>query len=492
MKKEDPSGRILIIGSGIGGLSAGIILSMLGFPVTVVEKNRLPGGMMRGYRRFGMDCPVGVHYMGALDLGQPFRRLWDYLGVTPAIPLERMGTNGVIDRYIFDDFEFDLPVGIDAFEENLLRAFPDEHCRIEEIMTDLRRVSQSLSKLEVITSPALTILSPESFEPMGERLARMGCSRRLMNVLSVPSTLIGVPLTECPVFYYYMTLASYLMSSWRLACGSADMADAFINRLKALGGEMVTGDEVKTICIESGRVRGITLSSGRTMEGTTVVAAIHPTTLLSLLPPAAVRPAYAERVSQLIDTKGLISINAAVDDASPKSLPYNLYRLHPEADGYVSRGVFCQLRPSGKAGTNLLSVITTSEIEDWLPWERTRSGKRGDNYEAVKKEKAAGLIGEAEALLGRFAEIKMVDVYTPLTLRDWVNSPGGSPYGILRTTGQLMKAASLNRTIIKGIYLAGQNRLCPGIMGTTLGSFQMVKQMLGQERFTRDVAGGFL
>ncbi|MDD8019193.1 MAG: NAD(P)-binding protein, partial [Bacteroidota bacterium] len=56
--------NIVVIGSGIGGLSAGILLSLLNFKVTVVEKNPLPGGLMRSYRRAGIDCPVGVHYVG--------------------------------------------------------------------------------------------------------------------------------------------------------------------------------------------------------------------------------------------------------------------------------------------------------------------------------------------------------------------------------------------------------------------------------------------
>jgi all-trans-retinol 13,14-reductase len=76
-------GDVLIIGSGVGGLTAGIILSKLNKKVTVVEKNPLPGGLMRSYIRSGIECPVGVHYMGSLDEGQPLRRLWDYIGVTP-------------------------------------------------------------------------------------------------------------------------------------------------------------------------------------------------------------------------------------------------------------------------------------------------------------------------------------------------------------------------------------------------------------------------
>ena len=73
--------NIVIIGSGIGGLSAGIFLSLLNFKVTVVEKNPLPGGLMRSYRRSGIDCPVGVHYVGALGEKEPLGKMFHILGI---------------------------------------------------------------------------------------------------------------------------------------------------------------------------------------------------------------------------------------------------------------------------------------------------------------------------------------------------------------------------------------------------------------------------
>lgn len=174
METEKTPDDVIIIGSGIGGLTAGIILAKLGRRVTVVEKNLLPGGLMRSYTRSGIDCPIGVHYMGSLDKGQPLRRLWDYLGVSHMIPLERMGLQGVIDRYIFDDFSFDLQEGMDAFEDSLRRSFPLEHSHIATIMSDMRKISQSLYSLEVLTSSGMTFLAPEGLESMGEQLLRNG------------------------------------------------------------------------------------------------------------------------------------------------------------------------------------------------------------------------------------------------------------------------------------------------------------------------------
>src|SRR5512137_2844371 len=89
--------KALVIGSGIGGLSAGIVLARLGFDVTVLEKNGQPGGLMRSYVR------QGVHCLGALDEGQVLRRCFDYLGITAELPLVRLGVEGPVDRYLFGD-----------------------------------------------------------------------------------------------------------------------------------------------------------------------------------------------------------------------------------------------------------------------------------------------------------------------------------------------------------------------------------------------------
>lgn len=482
---------VLIIGSGVGGLTVGIVLAKLGYRVTVIEKNYLPGGLMRSYTRSGIDCPVGVHYMGSLDRGQPLRRLWDYLGITPLIPIERMGMEGVIDRYIFDDFTFDLPESIDAFEENLRNSFPGDNNNITSIIGDLRHMSRVLSSLEILTSQGMTLLSPESFASMGEILLRMGCSTGLLSVLGVPSTLIGVPLKDCPAFYYYMTLASYLLSSWRLACSSSQMADAFVACFTSLGGNVINGDGVEKILIESGTVKGVVLQSGRVMKTAVIVAAIHPGTVAALLPGDALRETYSERISQLENTKGLLGVNLAVDASAHAALPYNIYQLYPE-DGLLSRGIFHQLRKSGQTGINLLSMITTSSIEEWHEWKLSVSGHRDQGYVEAKEEKARYFIGEASKLFGHLKIMKILDIYTPLTIRDWVYSPDGSAYGILRSAKQVMKTAFLRRKLIEGLYLAGQNSLAPGIMGTMLGSFQAVRNIIGHERFNREVMGDFL
>lgn len=99
------------------------------------------------------------------------------------------------------------------------------------------------------------------------------------------------------------------------------------------------------------------------------------------------------------------------------------------------------------------------------------SCRRAKAYKAKKHPIAFDLIDKAERVVGPLKDVKLLDAYTPLTIRDRVHSPNGSAYGVQRTTDQLLSAALLNRTSLKGLYMASQSVLAPGILGTILGSF---------------------
>jgi all-trans-retinol 13,14-reductase len=484
--------EVLIIGSGIGGLSSGIVLLKLGYNVTVIEKNREPGGMMRSYKRYGIECPVGVHYLGSLDENQPLRRIFDYLGITSKLPIEQMGINGPVDKYVFDDFSFDLAQGIDIYEESLLKNFPQDSKQIKEIMAGLKKVAfmmHSLSFLFGRNDDTSIFSSFEFFNSMGDLLTKLNCSKNLRSVLEVPCSWIGLPLINCPVFYHYNVLSSYLFSSWRLKCSGTDMANIFADRFKELGGKIILEGEADKILTSERTVYGIRLKSGQELKAETIIATIHPKSMIKILQDGAAKPAYIKRINQIKDTSGMFSVQVGLDANSHKELPYNIFRLKADKDGYLSKGAFFQLRKTEKADITLLTIISTDKYTDWQKWENTISGKRGNDYLEKKENEAEKLLQIASDFLGPLKIIKKLDTYTSLTIRDWVASPNGSAYGVLRSTDQLLKTASLNRTSVKGLYLAGQSVLAPGILGTALASLVTVKDIVGNEVFKNELSG---
>src|SRR5674536_12396 len=82
---------------------------------------------------------------------------------------------------------------------------------------------------------------------------------------------------------------------------------------------------------------------------------------------------------------------------------------------------------------------------EWSKWENTISGKRGKDYEEKKLSIGQDLLQKANEVFGGLKNARILDVFTPLTLRDYVNCPEGSCYGVMRSSGQLLKIASLSK-----------------------------------------------
>ncbi len=478
--------NIVVIGAGVGGLSAGILLSLLDYRVTIVEKNREPGGLVRSYARRGIDCPVGVHYVGGLDAAEPLGKMFDVLGIDVADLFYRMGDDGVIDRYIFDDFVFDLPVGLDAYEKNLRQACPNDSAQLDAIMKNLRQIAGQMKEASFFFKQGDPFQNMDHFRPMGELLNDLAVSPRLRAILAVPCQLIGVELADCPVIFHHMVVAGYLFSSWRLKDSGARMADVFASRFAQLGGRLMVNQSVQKINLENGNVASISLNTGEDLPADAVVAAIHPKTVLGLLPEGALRASLRERILSLQETEGVMGVQASINAAAHAVIPHNIYRLHCNEGGFIEDGIFYQIRRGSDHQSNLLSIITRSLYRDWRRWENTLTGKRGPAYQEQKLMIAHSLLRKAEDLFGPLKNLQILDVFTPLTLRDWVNCPEGSCYGVLRSAGQLLKIASLNNLPIGGLCLAGQNAMAPGVLGSILGSFNAARQLIGHGRFVRE------
>ncbi|HOW57298.1 MAG TPA: FAD-dependent oxidoreductase [Smithellaceae bacterium] len=476
--------NIAIIGSGIGGLSAGIILTQLNYAVTIVEKNPRPGGLLRSYRRGGLNCPVGVHYVGALGADEPLGRMFKILGVNVTDFFEKMGQDGVIDRYVFDDFVFDLPAGIDAFAAGLRKSFPRETAAVDFIMTNLREIARRMMDPAFLINQGDPFQNIDFFTPMGEVLDKLSVSPHFRAVMGVPTQLIGVPLSQCPVIFHHMLLASYLFSSWRIRDDGDKLADLLARRFRELGGKIILSDAASRILSQEEKISGLQLQSGVILPADAVVSAIHPKALLGLVAENALRDSFRQRVLSLQETEGVIAVHVAVAALSRDAVKHNIYRLHTDERGTILDGIFYQLKP-GANGDNLLSIITRSLYREWRAWENTKTGRRGNDYVQKKMKIAAELLARAQQDLGNIKNARIIDVFTPLTIRDYVNCPEGSCYGLMHSADQLLKIASLNNFPLPGIYLTGQNVVAPGIMGSIMGSFSAARQIAGAEKLNK-------
>ena len=86
--------EVVVVGSGISGLTAAALLAKQNRQVVIVERNQKPGGALRHFVKRGIPFDVGFHYSGCLGQGEILRVLWEYLGVWPHLHVYPFSSGG--------------------------------------------------------------------------------------------------------------------------------------------------------------------------------------------------------------------------------------------------------------------------------------------------------------------------------------------------------------------------------------------------------------
>lgn len=484
---------VIVVGSGIGGLTTAALLAKFGRKVVLLEKNRFPGGLLRSYARQSIDCPLGVHYFGAAGKGELLGAVFDLLGVSGVLGLERLGVNGVLDRYYYRyryrDRCFDLPATLEALPEALHRAFPGERAAIDAVVRSLRE-STLRFRVDGASAPRSPSLASGTFLTASEHYAALGCSPELIALLAIPSVWLGSTAKECPAALHELTLASYLLSAWRLGCTGAEMADHYAARFMAEGGLVRTGQTVERLLVEGGRARGLVSSKGQVLRAEQIVAAVHPKIALSWIPDGVVEGPYRTRIEALPETPSAFCVHALCDARRVPPTEHHLYWVEPSEDEEQETVLFAQVRPSTDAARTVLTLVSGERFEAWKPWKDTMTGKRGRDYAVRKTQLALRLLARAEPLVGPLGQAEILDSYTPLSIRDWVGAPRGGLYGVRRSATSTLTLASAQRGLLPGLRLVGQSVSAPGLLGVTLGALRVVGDLVGRARVARALERG--
>ena len=120
---------VIIIGSGMGGMTTAAALSRMGHKVLLLEQAQEIGGLTHTFSREGFTWDVGLHYCGTFRRDQQAGQVLAWLS-DGAVEFASVGT--VYDMFHFPD-GFELAVGrpAEAFKMELKDRFPDQAAAIE-------------------------------------------------------------------------------------------------------------------------------------------------------------------------------------------------------------------------------------------------------------------------------------------------------------------------------------------------------------------------
>lgn len=271
--------RIIVIGSGFGGLSAAIRLRAQGHEVTVVEQRDKPGGRAYVYQQDGFTFDGGPTIITAPWLfdelfAEAGKKVADYVQIVPIDPFYQIRfEDGTVFRYNGDTTAIieqirtlnpDDVRGYRAFLKQSERVFGAGMSLIDKPFTTLMDMVKVLPDL-------IRLRADRSVAGLTNRHIR---DERLRQVFSFHPLLVGGNPFETTSIY---TLIHHLEKTWGVwfaMGGTGKLVEAFVRCLEDIGGELRLSTTVDQITVDerTGKANGVCLTSGEVLPADAVVS----------------------------------------------------------------------------------------------------------------------------------------------------------------------------------------------------------------------------
>lgn len=486
---------VIIIGSGLGGLECGVILSKEGYRVCVLEQADAFGGCLRSFERHGSILDTGIHYVGSLGQGEILNQFMKYFGVLDSLTIRRLDDDAFDVVNIAGD-SYDYPHGHDRFYRVMADRFPHERVGLRRYCDKIRDIGERLS-VEILHAGKLSSGGLENLNVAASDFIDSCISdSRLSNLLAGTNVLYAGRRGVTPLYHHAMINHSNIVGSYRFVNGTQQVADAFVKEILDNGGEVRNRSCVTSINVDRDGAESVDLANGERIEAKYIISSAHPAMTMGMVEQTPlIKKAYRTRFNSLANTYGLMTVYMLM---KPRSYPYinkNLYYCKGD-DVWTSwapnQPVFallsCQARSSGQEYCDVATLLSPMYISEFEKWTDTKFEQRGKEYENFKNVRAEQLIDFVAKYQPEIKEcIDKTVVTTPLSYRDYTLSPEGSAYGIEKNALSPMTTFIPVRTRIPNLLLTGKNVNVHGFLGVTLTAALTCAEILGMEYIAKKV-----
>lgn len=480
---------VIIIGSGLGGLSTGVILAKNGYKVTVLEKGAQPGGCLQCFMRKGAKFETGMHFIGSAAQGQTLNRLMKYLEIADDVKLSRLDTNGY-DVVALGGKLYKFANGREAFVRQMTEYFPNQHDNLVKYFDTVETIAQasSLHSLKYAETD-LAVNTSYQLQSVNDVIDSIITDPTLAKVLVGNLPLYAAEKGKTPFSTHAFIMDFYNQSAFRIRGGSDKVASALVRTIERYGGEVLTRTKATRIVCDDTHAVGVEVNGTTLLQCDSVVSDAHPIRTLELLDTKLIRPAFRRRVSGIPQTVGGFSVYLHFKDNTVPYLNYNYYGYQGDTpwgcEDYTAdtwpKGFlymhFCPENESKWASSGV--VLSYMQMSDVEKWKGTSVGRRGADYEEFKRQKAERLLDVLEQHFpGIRAGIRGYYTSTPLTYLDYTGTEGGSMYGNAKDINMGAACRIPQRTKVPNVYLTGQNINSHGMLGVLVGAIVTCSEFL--------------
>jgi phytoene dehydrogenase-like protein/acyl-CoA thioesterase FadM len=445
LSNKDAAYEVIIIGAGIGGLTAGALLAKRGKRVLVLDQHSKPGGFCTSWERqvnhngknLRYVFDAGVHDILGLGGHGHIRKLLRDLGVENKIEWRR-----VDHQYIVDDLHISVPRGLDGYIALLCEQFPEEHEGIATLFNEMHKIYASLYS----QSLAEEHRSKWVDRPFLAMLDEFIKDRRLKEIISILSCYITDDKSKIKTLTIAPLFGEYFEGGYYPVGGPQVFSNTLAQALKDAGGTLACNTSVSRILVEKDAVSGVELGDGEKLYAPMVISnADLIQTFSRLIEPGYWPPYFAERLKELRPSNSAFLINLGLDFV-PDVAPTTLMCMNNTILAIMTPSrIDPRLAPEGHSSMTLVTLIPNEEAATWRREEK--------GYAARKKKKGDALIAQAEQVIpGLSAHIVYRQDASPATFARYAWSTNGAIYATLIDGWKPSP-----KTPVQGLYLTGSS-----------------------------------
>ncbi len=486
----------IVIGAGMGGLTAGAFLARKGWRVVLLEKESQPGGYVVSFRRNGYTFDATGTFLGGCHEGGEFYHLLKEVDAHEAVDFIRVKHI----RNVYPGFEVEVEGGgFSSYIDQLRDLFPEEEKGLREYLLLIQRIGEEMKSYSEM-SLTKRLLFPLYFQHLlrFHRATHQEILDRFFKSGEIKMALHTLPATEPPSRLSFLFVAALVHKAlWEGVFyprgGMGKVSEAMMNAFLRSGGEIFFRTGVDQILIKNRKAEGVRTGDGRVFRAPVLLSNINPNLLIQRLPPD-VRPSFERRAKRFEYSLSSFILYLTTDlNLKERGLPYFTYlrSLSDLEEEYrmMRRGEVPKnptlivtipslldpsLAPEGKHLLKVLAVVPYSYQETWARKDPAR-------YRQVKDTFSKMLLYQLESRLipGLTRHLFSYEAATPLTLERYTGNEQGAMYGLASTPEQIGHYRPSYRTPINGLYQVGHyTRPSHGIVGASLSGLFAARALL--------------
>ncbi|WP_202622747.1 phytoene desaturase family protein [Candidatus Enterococcus huntleyi] len=469
--------KILVIGAGMGGLSAAIKLQHAGYEVEIFEKLDKPGGKMNQLTFSGFTFDTGPSLVMMPDI---FREVYTNVGKDPNDYIELLPLDPAISVYYEDDMSEKIDVSSDfsklipTLEKisvrdtegflNYLKSIYGRYNIAKEhfILKSFNKKSDFYN-----ANTILQALRLRTFNNASASINKYVKNKYIAQMLSFQTLYIGVSPYNGPSLYTIIPMIELLYGVFYLKGGMHSMAKGMARVFEELGGKIHYNTPVDEITMAESKVQGVRIKE-QTYEADFVITnADFPYAVKNLVKDEKVKGKYTDaKINRLkyscsclvfyLGTKRKYSDISVHNFVIADDLDRNLHEIFegdkikdPSFYVYSASQIDETMAPEGKDGLYILIPVSELSISKYEWNQETVDYYRETVLTKLAKHPSFGTI---------FTDIEVERVFTPKEFEGQFNAYNGACFGlqpILKQSNHLRpQSKALN---CEGLYFSGSS-----------------------------------